>query len=55
MSARYQVINKGRMWHVVDRSTGKTIAIWERYRVAMQLAQNWALTEAAALSRAATA
>lgn len=54
MSARYQVTNKGRMWHVIDRSTGKTLAFRQSYLSATQLAQNWSSSEAVLL-RAAVA
>jgi hypothetical protein len=25
MSVRYQVINKGALWHIIDRSNGRTV------------------------------
>lgn len=40
MSARYQVINKGRsMWHVIDRSTGRCMGFAQHPAAAAQKAE----------------
>lgn len=31
---RYQAVTKGKMWHVIDRSTGKTCGFCGSYRAA---------------------
>lgn len=38
MSVRYQVINKGALWHIIDRSTGKTVGFAATHRKAVQKA-----------------
>ncbi|NLD14497.1 MAG: hypothetical protein GX665_05315 [Gammaproteobacteria bacterium] len=47
MSARYQAHNKGRsLWHIIDRSTGRTIGFSQHHRDAVQRCRDLELSAA---------